>query len=59
MFSTCQTCSECQFWDQLPDEDGRELGKCRRFPPSYEGWAMSMSEDWCGEFKDKSKQSAG
>lgn len=46
-----RTCSDCSYWQQQPDpEDGTEMGICRRFPPSYEGWAMTMPLDWCGEW---------
>ncbi len=43
-------CSDCHFWEAVPDEDGKELGQCRRYPPSYEGWSITRGEDWCGEF---------
>lgn len=43
-------CSRCRFWTPVPGEDGHALGQCRRFPPSYEGWAMTHGYDWCGEF---------
>ena len=46
-------CSHCHFWSAVPDEDGHELGQCRRFPPSYEGWAMTHGIDWCGEHQAK------
>jgi len=46
-----ESCGFCRFWDQTPDEDGNDIGICRRFPPSYEGWAMSEGSDWCGEFQ--------
>lgn len=44
-------CVDCRYWDQTPDEDGHVIGICRRFPPTYEGWAMSEGSDWCGEFQ--------
>ena len=46
-----ESCGLCRFWDQTPDEDGHDIGICRRFPPTYEGWAMSQGRDWCGEFQ--------
>jgi hypothetical protein len=48
--ATDHNCAVCRFWSRIPDEDGNELGQCRRFPPSYEGWAMVFGHDWCGEF---------
>jgi hypothetical protein len=36
-----ESCGLCRFWDQTPDEDGHDIGICRRFPPTYEEWAMS------------------
>jgi len=44
-------CADCHFWETVPDEDGHVLGICRRYPPSYEGWAMTSGMDWCGEFR--------
>lgn len=44
-------CSVCSYWQKQPDpEDGTEMGICRRFPPSYDGWPMTMPVDWCGEW---------
>lgn len=48
-------CAECRYWGHVPDEDGQELGICRRFPPSYDGWAMTTTDDWCGEFSAKAE----
>lgn len=46
-----QLCSACHYWDSEHDlVDGRLLGICRRFPPAYDGWAMTGPDDWCGEF---------
>jgi hypothetical protein len=46
--SACQT---CRFWERAPDPvDGTELGMCRRFPPTYDGWPMTGPDDWCGEY---------
>lgn len=50
MTSKAPNCVYCRFWTRVPDEDGHALGQCRRFPPSYEGWAMTLGHDWCGEF---------
>lgn len=50
MTSRTLECARCRFWSRVPDDDGHELGQCRRFPPSYEGWVMAFSHDWCGEF---------
>jgi hypothetical protein len=47
-----ETCERCRHWRALTDEDGTRLGQCRRFPPAYEGWPMSMPDDWCGEFAE-------
>lgn len=52
-------CEECHFWQHEPDPvDGHELGICRRFPPSYDGWAMTGPTDWCGEFRPAREASA-
>jgi hypothetical protein len=42
-----ESCGLCRFWYQTPDEDGHDFGICRRFPPSYEGWAMSEGRIRC------------
>ena len=44
-----ERCDCCRFWKPMDDEDGSELGQCRRFPPAYEGWPMTTAGDWCGE----------
>lgn len=49
------SCALCQFWSPVPDEDGHQLGLCRRLPPAYEGWPMTMDRDWCGEFALKAQ----
>ena len=50
MTSTASRCARCRFWSPVQGEDGHELAQCRRFPLSYEGWAMDFGYDWCGEF---------
>ena len=50
MTRTDHSCADYRFWNEVPDEEGHALGQCRRFPPSYEGWAMTHGHDWCGEF---------
>lgn len=47
-------CGQCVFWMVVPDQDGHALGMCRRFPPTYDGWSMTATGDWCGEFSAKS-----
>jgi len=51
MTPAISSCARCRYWTPVPDEDGHNLGQCRRFPPSYEGWAMTFGDDWCGEFE--------
>jgi hypothetical protein len=46
-------CADCHFWEAVPDEGGHELGQCRRFPPAYEGCAITRGADWCGEFRQR------
>lgn len=46
-------CSSCRFWLEMADEDGHELGQCRRYPPTYDGWAMTSGGDWCGELRPR------
>lgn len=41
-------CRECRFWEAQPDD--KRVGICRRYPPSYDGWAMTDAHNWCGEF---------
>ena len=53
------TCAACRYWEPVPDEDGQKLGTCRRFPPSYDGWAMTTAGDWCGEFSAKAEPKPG
>ena len=43
------TCQSCRYWRDIHDEDGEPLGECHRFPPHYDGWAMTRAEEWCGE----------
>ena len=45
-------CQSCRYWDRADDPvDGTMLGLCRRYPPTYDGWAMTAIEDWCGEWQ--------
>lgn len=53
MTERTNTCTVCLHWIPVTDEDGSELGQCRRFPPSYEGWSMTFAHDWCGEFRNE------
>jgi hypothetical protein len=46
-----QRCDGCRYWEAVRDEDGTLLGMCRRNPPAYEGWPMTMPDDWCGRFR--------
>ena len=41
-------CDKCRFWEVQPDD--QRVGICRRYPPSYDGWAMTDAHNWCGEF---------
>lgn len=44
-------CDECRHWKPVDDGDGNDIGQCRRFPPTYDGWPMTTGEDWCGEWQ--------
>lgn len=41
-------CGLCQFWVIQPDDS--KIGICHRYPPNYDGWAMTGTQDWCGEW---------
>ena len=46
-------CENCEFWERRggPEEP---TGHCRRFPPSSDiGWAITVADDWCGEYESK------
>lgn len=43
------TCSECSYW--FPASVDSPDAPCHRFPPPhYDGFPITWSYDWCGEF---------
>lgn len=55
-YSATALCRKCKFWVLVDNQDGEQLGQCRRFPPAYEGWAMTRQDDWCGEWQALQRQ---
>lgn len=62
-------CENCRYWRQienamLPGNIEYLAGQCRRYAPHllsgsgtgyyiHSLWAVTSSEDWCGEFREK------
>jgi len=44
-------CDRCRHWKPVHDEEVYDMGQCRRFPPTYDGWPMTIGDDWCGEWQ--------
>ena len=44
-------CLYCKWWLESGDEG---FGQCRRHAPSGEEFPQTMSNDWCGDFTERS-----
>ena len=45
----CKTCM--YFCPKKRDDDGPELGRCRRHAPIMGGYPVVFPADWCGDHK--------
>lgn len=59
---SCEYCvyaenTQEEFYNISGDVVTQEFLKCRRFPPTKEGWPRVKEHDWCGEHEERKSKS--
>lgn len=49
-------CATCRYWNAATEQSWpaptRNIGECRRHPPTVSRWPSTDAGDWCGEFRE-------